>query len=93
MKAWGADRGIEGSFITMMGDPSRAFTDALGVTLSHPEPMSKFALPRCKRHAMFVNDGTIELFHVSERADDPAGDDDPSYSSAPAMIDAIDLLS
>lgn len=89
MKAWAADRGIEGSNITFMGDPARAMTDALGMTLDHPGPMAKLGTARCKRFAIYVVDGVVKVEHVSGDKDDPAGDDDPSYSCAPAMIAAI----
>lgn len=31
MGAWAKDQGTEGSMLTMLGDPSRALTDALGM--------------------------------------------------------------
>jgi hypothetical protein len=40
MQAWAEDQGIEGSFVTMMGDPAREFTSALGLEMTHPGPPS-----------------------------------------------------
>ena len=57
----------------------KAVSQALGMTLSHPGPMSKLGYERCKRFAMYVDDGTIKLIKVSELGpngeEDPAGDD------------------
>jgi peroxiredoxin len=42
--------------------------------------------PRSKRFAMVLDDGVIKAFHVSEAADDPAGDDRPESSCVDAML-------
>ena len=90
MDAWATDQGVDKSdLITMMGDPSGALTAALGVQLIHPGPESKGIIGRCKRFAMFVDDGVIKVFKISEAEDDPAGDDKPEATLAPAMIAAI----
>jgi peroxiredoxin len=94
MDAWADDQGIEkGGFISMMGDPSGEVTAALGMVLDHPGPMSKLGYARCKRFAMYIVDGTIELIKVAAGGpmgeEDPAGDDFPEVTLAPAMIAAI----
>lgn len=93
MTAWAQDQGIEGSMITFLGDPSRALTDALGMVLDHPGPMGVLGYKRCKRFALYLEDGVIKIWRVSEGPDDPAGDNDPSATTAEAMIAAIDELS
>lgn len=92
MDGWAKDQGIEGSMITFMGDPSRAVTDALGMVLDHPGPMGVLGYKRCKRFAMFIEDGEIKAWKVSEGPDDPAGDEDPSATTVDAMIAAVDEI-
>ena len=94
MDAWATDQGVDQThgLLKMMGDPSGALTRALGMTLNHPGPMSKLGYERCKRFAMYVVDGVIKVLHVAEAEDDPAGDDRPDVTLAPAMIEAIKAL-
>jgi len=92
MKAWAADQKIEGSMITFMGDPAGELTKALDMQMTHPGPPSVGIIGRCKRHAMYVDDGEVKYVAVSESDDDPAGDDDPEDTCAPAMMDAIKSL-
>mmetsp|Transcript_22315 Transcript_22315/g.67877 ORF Transcript_22315/g.67877 Transcript_22315/m.67877 type:complete len:100 (+) Transcript_22315:302-601(+) len=94
MDAWGKDQGIDKSngFITMMGDPTSSLTAALGVELVHPGPRGLGLLNRCKRFAAYIVDGTIKVFSIAERPDDPAGDDFPESTLAPAVIAAIKAL-
>lgn len=97
MDAWAKDQGVAGSeMITMMGDPSGFVTSSLGMTLNHPGPMSVLGYPRSKRFAAYIEDGTFKVVHVSERGpagqEDPAGDDFPEDTLAPAMIAAIKKL-
>ena len=94
MDAWAKDQNVsDTNFLTMMGDPSGALTSALGMTLNHPGPMSKLGYERCKRFAMYLVDGVIKYVAVAERGpkgeEDPAGDDFPESTLAPAMIEAI----
>merc|ERR1711908_51909 len=93
MSAWAKDQGLEGNkFITMMCDPAATLTKALGVELTAAGPAAKGIIGRCKRFAMYVEDGTVKFFKISEAPDDPAGDDDPSATLAPAVIKAIKQL-
>lgn len=95
MDAWAKDQGVEQSskgLLTMMGDPSGKVTTALGMTLSHPGPMSVLGYARCKRFAMYLDNGVVKLVRVSEAEDDPAGDDRPEATLAPAVIAAIKEL-
>ena len=78
MDAWAEDQGVDqkGGFITMMGDPSGKVTRALGMVLDHPGPMAVLGYERCKRFAMYIEDGVIKVVHVAEKG--PAGEDDPA---------------
>jgi len=93
MTGWAKDQGLEGNvFITFMGDPSGKLTRALDVVLDHPGPMSVLGNARCKRFALYAEDGVVKAVNISEGPDDPAGDNDPSASCAPAMIKQIKQL-
>lgn len=93
MDAWSKDQGVDKqSLVTLMGDPSAVFTKTIGMEMIHPGPYGVGIIGRCKRFALYVVDGTVKLIKVSERDDDPAGDDDPSATLAPAMIKAIKEL-
>lgn len=76
--------------LQLMGDPAGDFTKALGMELTHPGPASVGILGRCKRHALYVDNGVVKAVQVSESEDDPAGDADPSATLAEAMIAAIE---
>lgn len=92
MAGWAKDQKIEGSMIRFMGDPQSKLTEALGVVLEHPGPMSVLGNPRCKRFALFADHGVIKHIAVSEGPDDPAGDADPSASCVDAMLAAVKAL-
>eukprot|EP01051_Picozoa_sp_SAG22_P007513 SAG22_NODE_531_length_9422_cov_86.532983_7_plen_101_part_00 len=89
MSAWAADQGVEGSMVTFLADTRSELTKALGVVLDHPGPMGVLGNPRCKRFAIYADDGVIKVFNVSEGPDDPAGDDNPTSSCVDAMLAAI----
>lgn len=90
MGAWFLDQKLEGSRMQMMGDPSGEFTRECGMELTHPGPQSKGLYGRCKRFAMHVVNCEVQYVAVSERDDDPAGDDHPGASCAEAIIEAIE---
>ena len=87
MTAWGKDQGIEDSMIKFLGDPSGAFTKALDMELTHPGPASVGIIGRSKRFAMHVVDGEVKGVAVAESEFDPAGDDFPEKTLAPALIE------
>jgi len=89
MQAWAEDQGIDGSIIRFLGDPAAEFTDALDVRMTDPGPPSVGIIGRCKRHAMVVEDGKVKFVAISEAPGDPAGDDDPSASLAPALLQVV----
>jgi len=86
MEAWAKDQGIEGSMLKFMGDPTSAFTKALGVELTHAGPSGILGSGRCKRFALLAEDGVIKGLNISESPDDPTGDGEPSASMPAAMM-------
>lgn len=89
MEAWAADQKIAGSMVTFLADTGGALTKALGVEMTHAGPLRKLGNTRCKRFAMYVEDGVVKAVNVSESPDDPAGDDDISASSAEGILASI----
>lgn len=74
MMAWAKDQKVdEEEFITLLGDPSGAFTKANDIEMTHPGPVGIGISGRCKRHAMFVDDGEVKFFAIAENELDPAG--------------------
>jgi len=93
MDAWAKDQGVDKqSFVTLMGDPAAVFTKTIGMELIHPGPFSIGIIGRCKRFAMYVENGTVKVIKVAEGPDDPAGDSYPEDTLAPSMIKAIKEL-
>lgn len=60
MKAWGESTGATAAGITMLGDPSSAFTKAIGMDFDAP-PAGLIA--RSKRYAMLVDDGKVSVLN------------------------------
>ena len=90
MKAWAADQKINhASLLTFMGDPSGALTKALGMELTHGGPIGVGLHGRCKRHALYVVDGVVQHVLLAEADDDPAGDDRPEATCAPALLGIV----
>jgi peroxiredoxin len=86
MKAWAADQGIENSMITFLSDPYSEFTRACDMELTNEGPRSLGLIGRTKRFAMIVEKSIIKDFAVAESELDPAGDDFPEKTLAPALI-------
>jgi peroxiredoxin len=58
--------------------------------LTHPGPVKGAGLiGRSKRFALYAVNGEVKYLAVSEKEDDPAGDDDPTITLAPAMMNEI----
>jgi peroxiredoxin len=90
MDAWALDQGVLGNdLITMMADPKSELTKALGMELTAAGPRSKGLFSRSKRVALYAEDGEVKVVRVAEAEDDPAGDDRPDVTLAPAMLEAI----
>ena len=74
MNAWAIDQKVpEDSIIKLMGDPYAVLTEKLEMELTHAGPKSVGLINRCKRHALYIVDGTIQIVRVAEKEDDPAG--------------------
>lgn len=86
MKAWAADQKIEGSIVTFLSDPYSEFTKACDMELTNAGPISLGLIGRCKRFAMIVEKSVITGMAVAESELDPAGDDFPEKTLAPALI-------
>jgi len=89
MTAWAKDQGVEGSIITFLGDPRSELTEALGLVLDHPGPMSVLGNKRCKRFSMLIDDGVIKTINVAAAEDDPAGDSNPAVSLVEKMLEDL----
>merc|ERR1711972_54432 len=86
MNAWAKDQGTEGSLLTLYGDPKSEVTNALGLVLDHPGPMSVLGNRRCKRFSMLIDDGVIKTINVAAAEDDPAGGNKPEVSLVEKML-------
>jgi cytochrome c peroxidase len=60
MRAWGEQTGAASAGITMLGDPSGAYIEALGTAFDAPD--TGF-LRRSRRFSALVQDGIVELWH------------------------------
>ena len=103
MTAWKKEMGLAGSeLIEFIADTDADLTEALGLVLTgEGKPYGKSAGPnnalgfhtkRCKRCAMFVDDGTVKVMQVAEAVDDPAGDARPEASCVENMLELIGKL-
>lgn len=96
MRAWAEHQGVEhceagdsAGHLTFLGDPFGDLTSKLDMQLTHAGPASVGIVGRCKRFAIYAVNGVVKFVAISEAADDPAGDDDPSATLAPAVLSAI----
>lgn len=96
MSAWADDLGVDHAEagddegrITFLGDPAGDLTTKLNMELTHAGPASVGIIGRCKRFAVYAVNGEVKYVAISEGEDDPAGDEDPSATLAPAVMDAI----
>jgi len=93
MEAWAKNQGVEkGGFIKMLGDPSGSVARAFAGVIEAEGPVAKLGPGRSKRFAAYVEKGTVKFINVSEKPDDPAGDDFPEASCAEAVMDGIKEL-
>jgi len=93
MTAWGESQGVpEKSIIKLMGDPFAEVTEALEMQLEHAGPKEKGLVNRCKRFALYMENGVVKIVRVAESEDDPAGDERPDDTLAESMIEAIMAL-
>jgi len=87
MGAWEKDQGTADSIVKMLADPTGAFTKKCGMELTDAGPIGKGLLGRSKRFAMHVVDGEVKAVAIAESEFDPAGDDFPEKTLAPALIE------
>jgi len=103
MKAWKKAMGLEGSdMIEFLADTHADLTEALGLVLTGdgkpypkgdgPNKALGFHTKRCKRSAMYVDNGVIKVMQISEAPDDPAGDARPESSCVENMLSLITAL-
>jgi 2-Cys peroxiredoxin 5 len=93
MSAWAESQGVpEDSIVKLMGDPFGELTEMLEMELMHSGPKEKGLINRCKRFALYIVDGTVQIVRVAEREGDPAGDDFPDDTLAESMIEAIQMF-
>lgn len=89
MKAWEDDQGTADSLVDLMADTNSELTNALGLVLDHPGPMSVLGNARCQRFSALIVDGTIKTLNVAAAEDDPAGDDRPEISMVAKMLEDL----
>jgi len=95
MAAWAENQGVpqldsdKESLTHLFADPYGEVTEKLQMELTAAGPKMVGLVQRCKRFALYVVDGVVQIKRVAEREDDPAGDDFPDTTLAEAMIDAI----
>lgn len=75
--------------LQFMADPASELTRALDMELTHPGPIGKGLLHRCKRHAIYAVKGEIKAIQIAESLNDPAGDDFPEATLADTMVKII----
>ena len=92
--------GLEGSeMIEFLADTHADLTEALGLVLTGegkaypkgqgPNKCLGFHTKRCKRSAMYVDNGVIKAMEISEAPDDPAGDAYPDLSCVEHMLGLV----
>jgi len=93
--AWAEQQGASpleantNSLVHLYADPYSSVTEALKLEMHASGPKMVGLLQRCKRHALYVVNGIVQIKRVAEAEDDPAGDDFPDVTLADAMILAI----
>lgn len=100
MSAWKDNQGLGGSdLIEFVGDTQAEITEACGLMITDPGPRHLLGAhtKRCKRSAMYVDDGVIKVIQISEGPTpdgkhDPAGDDYPDMSCVENMLKLIAAL-
>jgi hypothetical protein len=50
----------------MMGDPTSTLTGALGMELTHAGPQGKGLVGRCKRFALYAEDGVVKALQANK---------------------------
>ena len=77
------------SIIHLFGDPYGEVTESLDMELTAVGPKMVGLVQRCKRFALYIVNGKVEIKRIAEADNDPAGDDYPDVTLAESMIIAI----
>jgi 2-Cys peroxiredoxin 5 len=97
MEAWEENQMADDSdLVNFMADARCELTRALGMVID-PTLVAALGNPRAKRFCLYIDDGTIKVWAVSEADGDPAGDNEPdgpiaAKTRAPAILEAIKAL-
>lgn len=93
MDAWAKDQKVVDTHVKFFADPYSTFTKHFDMLMTHPGPVGKGLLNRCKRFALYIDDGEVKYQALAEDPDfDPAGDDFPEKCMPEQMIAAIKSL-
>lgn len=95
MDAWAESLKIDHSdkgLITLMSDTDGDLTRELGMNIDVKGLGLPFGYERCKRFALFIDDGVIKVHTVAEKSDDPAGDQFPELVMPDHIISQIKAL-
>jgi len=93
MDAWAKDQKVVDTHVTFYADPYSTFTKHFGMEMTHPGPVGKGLVGRCKRYALYVDDGEVKYQALAEDPDfDPAGDEFPEKCMPDQMIAAIQKI-
>ena len=87
MQGWEKAQGTKDTMITMLADPTGEFTRACGMELTAEGPKQLGLFGRSKRFAMYVVNNVVQAVAVAESESDPAGDDYPEPTLAPALLE------
>jgi len=90
MDAWAKDQKVVGTHVKFYADPYGTLTKHLGMEMTHPGPHGKGLVGRCKRFALYIDDGVVKHLGLAEDYDfDPAGDEFPEKTLPPQVLEAI----
>merc|ERR1712025_344288 len=79
------DQKIADSHVKFYADPYGDLTKNLGMEMTHPGPYGKGLVGRCKRFALYIDNGVVKHLGLAEDYDfDPAGDEFPEKTLPPA---------
>lgn len=90
MGAWAKDQKVVDTHVTFVSDPFGTFTKHFDMELTDSRVLEHGIIGRCKRYAMYIDDGVVKYQALAEDPEfDPAGDEFPEATLPPAMMAAI----
>lgn len=94
MEAWAKNQRIAGTNITFLADPSMVLTEALDMVMDAPGPRRDLGNKRCKRFALYVDQGVVKHVAESGTPEDAAADAPGANanSAVKGMLEAIAKL-